>query len=213
MATFSKMKASVYSVLRDSEKTFVADAQVGEWLNEAYLDLCARLRNYRKEASGSLDSNGKVAKPVNYLELQFMAIKASGADRYQELTFVDDFVFNSYELNGVTPSAPIARVFDGYIETYPAQANALYKMRYAAKPTPLDKAGDQPVLPEELHVRMVNYARAHAKYQEGEGSEGDRYLMLYAEGLPSATIGVIGDRPGPLNITPEPQWWDINEPF
>lgn len=213
MSTFSKMKASVYSVLRDSEKTFVADAQVGEWLNEAYLDLCSRLRIYRKEQSGTLDSNGKVAKPANYLELQFMAIKPSNADRYSELTFVDDFVFNSYELNGVIPSTPIARVFDGHIETYPAQAGALYKMRYAAKPTPLDKAGDEPGIPEELHIRMVNYARAHAKYQEGEGGEGDRYYMLYTEGLPSATLGVIGERPGPLNITPEPQWWDVDGTF
>lgn len=213
MATFSKMKASVYSVLRDSEKTFVADAQVGEWLNEAYLDLCARLRIYRKEATGTLDGSGKVAKPANYLEMQFMAIKPTGEDRYGELVFVDDSVFNSYELSGSVPSLTIARVFDGSIETYPKKAGALYKMRYAAKPVPLDKAGDEPAIPEELHIRMVNYARAHAKYQEGEQSEGDRYFMLYSEGLPSATIGVIGERPGPLNITPEPQWWDTYESF
>jgi hypothetical protein len=213
MATFSKMKASVYAVLRDSEKTFVADAQVGEWLNEAYLDLCARLRINRKEATGTLDANGKVAKPANYLELQFIAVKPSGEDRYIELTFVDDDVFNSYELSGSVPGVPIARVFDGYIETYPKQASALYKMRYVAKPTVLDKAGDEPVIPEELHIRMVNYARAHAKYQEGEGSEGDRYYMMYSEGLPSATLGVIGERPGPLNITPVPSWWDVNEPL
>jgi hypothetical protein len=201
------MKARVYYVLRDSEKSFVSDTSVGDWLNEAYLDLVARLRLLEKEATGTTGAGGTLALPADFLELTSFDV-ADVNGNYYRARFSDNDVFDSWRLDEDEPEAQLARIFNGTIETYPVAASVGYVLRYVYKPTALSAGGDIPAIPEELHVRLVNYARAHAKYQEGELDEGDRYMAMYTEGLPGAPLTSHRLRPGPFDLVPQPGYFD-----
>ena len=207
MSTLQSLKRRVYAVLRDSEKSFVEDQEVEDLLNEAYLDLTARLRLLRKEATGTTTATGTITLPTDYIEMVWLSVLPTVTSEYQEhVEWADDRVFDSWRLPGDTPESLLARIFNGTIETYPVAASCAYTMRYVYKPTALDSAADEPSIPEELQVRMVNYARGHTKYKEGEIDEGDRYLALYEQGLPSSPMSSHRERPGPINMTPAPGW-------
>ena len=210
MSTLADLKRRVYSVLRDSEKSFVADQDVEDLLNEASLDLSARLRLLRKQVASTTSATGTVALPTDFIEpVWFSVLPDSTADAQEVVEFVDDAVFDSWRLGEGIPPRQLARVFGGVIETYPVVVSLAYTLRYVYTPAILDSAADLAAVPAELQVRLVNYARAHCKYKEGELEEGDRYLALYEAGLPGSPTSGRRERPGPFNLFPATGYWDV----
>lgn len=203
-----QMKKKVYDALRDSEKAFIEDSSVEDWLNEAYQDVASRLRLTRIETTGTTTASGTITLPTDYVEAVWLSIVPEGSTDQVVVEFVDDAVFDSWRLAGSTPHNQLARIFDGTIETYPVAASESYTLRYVYRPTVMDSAADTPDLPEELHMRLVHYARAHAKFIEGELEEGDRYMSMYESGLPMPNMAGYRERPGPFSLRPAPGWWD-----
>lgn len=208
MATFTEMKNSVFAVLRDSERAFVQEEEVGEWLNEAYLDIAARARITKKAATGTLSGTGTLTLPSDFIELTNFSVETDVTGVFFQPEFTSDDIFLSYKNAGVDPAYTLARIFNGTIETYPVCASKAYSLEYVYKPTALVNGTDTPTLPQELHVKMIHYARSHAKFKEGELEEGDRYMALYVENLPMMPSAGMRERPGPLDLVLEPGWYD-----
>ena len=182
LPTLSRLRSLVYAPLRDDERSFVEPWFVDAMLNEAYIDIVARLRLKPTEISASTSAGGLITVPADYIELIDLWI---GTD---PVGFVTDPNFQFFAVQQNSIDGIIARM-DGQstIETYPAQASKSYTLRYAARPTEMIADGDTPLsISRELCPRIVNYARAHAKWQEGMNDEGDRYMGLYEQGLPTS---------------------------
>lgn len=192
------LKRRVYAALRDSEKAFIDDQYVEDWLNDAYLDLCARLRKPEATATGTTDANGEITLPTDFIEPKRLFV---GGTR---ITWTDPDVYTSYSYPGADPGVTIYRIWDDTIETYPAQASTAYVLEYTAKPTIMEDNGDSPSdLPEELHIRLVYYAQAQAKYVEAEITEGNLLMAQYERGLsdlPRAGQRSVG---GPIALIPD----------
>lgn len=209
MPTLSQLKKRVYSVVRDSEKVFIEDSDVEDWINDAQLDLTARLQLNQQEVTGTTSAGGLVTLPTGYLTtIWFSVLEDSTAARQTIVEFVNDVVYDSWRLSPSTPANTLGRIFDGSIETYPVVVSQAYTLRYILAPTELNSSADIPDIPVELHLRLVNYARGQAKYAEGELSEGDRYMGMYEAGLPAPPTSVSRNIPGPLNLVPAPSIFD-----
>ena len=201
LPTLEEMRDRVFYVLRDSERAFTTATEIDYWLNEGYLDINARLRLNQKEATGTTDATtGTVTLPSDYLEHVDFWI----GDVHP--VFVDHDVFLSWEESGesLETAEAISRVWNGYIETYPLTTSEAYTLYYIGQPTQLTAAGHQPSsLTPELAVRVINYARAQAKWKEGEADEGDRYYSLYTEGLPGQPRLTHRKHPGRVDFIPD----------
>lgn len=209
MPTFTALEASVYAVLRDSSKTFVLSTEAKEWLNEAYLDIVARQSLLRKAATGTTNADGEITLPSDFIRVDSFWVATDNAETNEAPVVARDDIFLSHRNNTTTPDVTLYRIFNGTIETYPAAVSRSYVLEYVYKPTALSAGSDVPAIPEELHVKLVNYARAQAKWKEGEQTEGDRYMSLYLDGL-RRTAPVAADRenPGPIDFVPQPGYWD-----
>jgi hypothetical protein len=208
LATYTEMVASVRNTLRDSEAVFITDAMIGEWINEAYRDLCARLPLLRKDATGTTSSTGTITLPADFTQLLSLRIDDASGDTFVTPVWVTDDIFLSYRSPDVIPGATLYRIFEGLIETWPQQESLTYFIEYIYKPTDIS-GSTEPSIPEELHVKIINYARAHAKYVDGELNEGDRYMALYTENLPLAPSSMRRERPGPFDFVPAPSYWEV----
>lgn len=205
LPTLSQLRELVYVPLRDSERTFVEAWTVDALLNEAYLDLNARLRLYQKSATGTTSATGTVAYPTDLVEMIDFWI---GSVRPE---FMDDDSFKSFSVPATsTPygvggyATTIARVFNQTIETYPALTSTAYTLEYVARPTLMTADSDTPTqLTRELVPRIVSYARAYAKWQEGEQADGDRYWQIYEEGLPGRPRMKNRMRPQTMTLIPD----------
>ena len=206
LSTLSQLRSLVYAPLRDSERSFVESWFVDALLNEAYLDLNARLRLKRLEVTGTTTSLGKIAIPSDLIEVMDAWVGTT------PLVFHDDATFETYTAAGTTPYlstnsvAVLARVDItlANIETYPAAVSTAYTLHYVARPAVMVAEDDTPAyLSAELLPRIVNYARAHAKWQEGEEQEGQRYMAMYEQGLPGAPREMARRRPQSIMLIPE----------
>jgi hypothetical protein len=207
LATYTEMVASVRNTLRDSEAVFITDAMIGEWINEAYRDICARLPLLRKDATGTTSTTGRITLPSDFISIQTLRIDDDSGETFNTPVWVPDDIFLSYRNPDVIPGATLYRIFEGTIETWPQQEELEYFLEYTYKPADIS-GSTEPLIPEELHVRLINYARAHAKYVEGELQEGDRYMALYVENLPLASSSMRRERPGPFEMVPAPSYWE-----
>jgi len=189
----------VYAPLRDSERSFIEPWFVDALLNEAYLDINARLRIKQKVQSGTTSSTGTIPYPSDCIEEMALWIGTN------PVSWVDNDKFKSWaEPGSETPFVIIARVFNQTIETYPIQVSRAYEFEYVSRPTPMVAEGDcADILHRELQIRLVNYARAHCKWQEGEEAEGQRYMAMYEDGLPAAPRMQYNLRPGPITLIPD----------
>lgn len=195
------MQSRVYAVIRDSAKGFVLASEVQEWLNEGNLELAKRLRVLRKTTTGSTDGTAFIPVPADFLEALTLDIGGGKAE------FVRDPSFDARVSIGGTPSIRAARVFGNNIEVFPAPPGATaYTLRHLKTPAAMSADGNTSELPESLHVKVVNYARAHAKYKEGDFDAGDRYMAMYEQGLPPAGAEVLPRVPGqaPADTTSQP---------
>lgn len=199
MSDLAELKRKTYAVLRDSEKAFIEDQTVEDWINEAYLDLCARLRLPEVTTSGTTSGTGTIALPAGLVEIKRLWIDGGS------MTWVDSEVFTSYSVPGDLPPRSIYRIWDNTIETYPAEVSEDYQLEYIGKPTLMDSVADEPVeLPEELHLRLAFYAQGQAKMVEGELDEAAYYIGQYERGLPDLPRAAWRGVPGPLSLMPEP---------
>jgi len=206
LKNLGQLRELVYVPLRDNERSFVEPWFVDAMLNEALLDLNARLRIKRASASGTSDSDGVLTIPTDFVEVLDLWFD----DPAIQPEVTSDGVFNSYAKRGAsTPANYLARVFGATIETYPVIASADYTLEYVARPVLLDLDTDRPVdLSPEMTPRLVAYAQAKAKWQEGETEEGNQYMAMYEAGLPGAPRMTNYLRPAPLTFFPAPGPFD-----
>lgn len=206
LPSLAKLRQLVTGPLRDTNSEFFEDWFVNDMLNEAYVDLNARLRLNKKEASGSTTSAGKITIPSDLVEVENLFISSVPA------SFVDDDTFRSFEMAAVSPYglndeiAQLVRVnvAASVFETFPAANTLAYELEYVGRPTLMSLDTDTPsVLTRELIPRIVNYARAHCYWSDGRESEGARAMALYEQGLPGAPREAFRRRPFPMSLIPE----------
>ena len=200
LKNLGQLRELVYVPLRDNERSFVEPWFVDVMLNEALLDLNARLRIKRLSATGTSDADGVLTVPTDFVEV--LDLWFDNPAIQPELT--SDSVFNSYAKRGFSsPANYLARVFGATIETYPEIASADYTLEYVARPVLLDADTDRPTdLSPEMTPRLVAYAQAKAKWQEGETEEGNQYMAMYEAGLPGAPRMTNYLRPAPMTMFP-----------
>jgi hypothetical protein len=200
LKNLGQLRELVYVPLRDNERSFVEPWFVDAMLNEALLDLNARLRIKRLVATGTSDADGVLTVPTDFVE----ALDLWFDDPAINPEVTNDSVFNSYAKRGAsTPANYLARVFGATIETYPVIATADYTLEYVARPAPMDEDEDKPTdLIPEMTPRLVAYAQAKAKWQEGETEEGNQYMAMYEAGLPGAPRMTNYLRPAPMTMFP-----------
>lgn len=210
MSTFLELQTRVRYHLRDSAGNFVLTAAIKDWINEAQLDVAARLRPVTNKATGTTSAGNTLAVPADFLALRTLRLDTDGDGTVEDdVEIVDDDVFNDSVDEGVTLDHTIARVIDGNFEFYgtPTTGTA-YELVYYQKPTDLSADGDVSVLPLELHKKLGYYALYQSMMQVGEEGRADRWLALYEEGLPPLSVG-LRLWPGPLSVEPEKNQFDL----
>ena len=211
MATFGEMKDSVFAVLRDSERTFVTNEQVGIWLNEAFMEVVARGPIHRAYTSGTTAATGSITLPTDCVKITHFGVKDADATGWELPVFVSDNVFLSWESVGTEgvdePPDRLARVYEGVVETWPQAQSMSYEIEYIQRPVKMSDNGDTPDIPEEYHLNLVNYARGHAKMQEGELEEASVYFGMWLEGLPRKRSMWTIENPKTIDLVPAPSYW------
>lgn len=203
LPTLLQLRERVFSRLRDSERVFVTESEVDHYINEAYMDLNARLRLNRTSVDGTSSTTGTITYPSDLVEVEALWFDDT------PVQFVNDETFNSYALTGVEPFTYIARAVGSTISTYPALISLAYTLEYVARPTMLTVDADQPtVLTPELAMRLPWYAIAEAKWKESEPVEAERYMQQYVEGLPGRPRMAHRMRPAPVTLNVEPGPFD-----
>jgi hypothetical protein len=199
------IRQRVRDVVRDTPATAITDAMIDRWANEANLDIAARTLGLQ-DAVAATTSDNTVPLPADFLEPITLRL---GTD--DDVEFVDDEVWFTHSDGGTTLNHTIARVWKADIEVYPTPAaNTAYSLRYYKAPASLSAGGDVPAVAVEQHIRIVNYARAHAKLVLGEIREHDTYLGLYERGLPEPRGSRAKLNPGPLTVSLEPGPFDLD---
>lgn len=179
LKTRAELNADVFYALRDTEKAFISDTMVNLWLNQAYLDLCARLRIPEATATGTSSSVGVIPLPTDIVEPKNLIVDD------QRMTWVPHDTWLAYDVPDVTPTVPIFRIFGSNIQTLPTAVSEAYSLEYVKQPTEMTADGSFPSeLQPEMLKKLVMYARAEAKVIEGELEEADRYKAEYERGLP-----------------------------
>lgn len=195
-----EMRAMVRETVRDNTGHFIEDWELDTWINEAYYDVAARLRTYRKEitelTSGAAQfTSGRLAFPSDLVEVQSLRL---GSDT---VVWVADDVWNSYVDDAADVLGnSIGTVWLDEFELWPTpEDNASYTLRYAAYPAALAQQDDAPYLPRDMHPKLVNYARSMALMKDHNPYAGN-YLDMYERNLPEPPTGVIRTRPGPRSF-------------
>lgn len=204
LCTLDELLDNTFAVLRDTERSFVTEAEVTTWLNKAYLDLNARLRLKQTKLDGTTTSTGTIAFPSDFIEMISLWFGTV------PVTIVDDGVFESWSIPGSTPYVNLARAFNNNIETYPIQVSTAYTLRYVARPTLMVSLTDQPTsLTPELCDRLWRYAASLAKSREGEPQDAQTYMDEYLEGLPGRPRVAHRMRPAPVSLIPQPGPFEV----
>lgn len=197
------MIQAVYRHIQDSQRAFVKEEDVQGWLNQALIDVDARLRFTRSEATGVTDGTNLIDLADTATLVEPLSLRL-GTD---DVVFVSDDDWNDWADAGGSPPSTLGRVFNGMIELFPTPDNSTaYTFRYLAEPPALVNHSDSPTLPKHMHPKLVAFAAAEACYQDGNLALGDRKREEYLENLPSLPTGASKLIPGPLTVgwTPGP---------
>jgi hypothetical protein len=205
LKTLAQLRSLVYAPLRDTERSFVESWFVDSLLNEAYLDLNARLRLNQETDTGTTSATGTITYPSDLVEVTNLWV-TDDAGTAIHVFVVENEKFKSWaEPAASSPHLYIARLWNGVIETYPALESLDYELEFIGRPASMELDTDTPsVLDPEMQPRLVAYARAHAKWQEGEIQEGNQYMAQYEQGLPGSPRMTNKVRPASLTLIPEP---------
>lgn len=199
------MQNRVRTVVMDDLGHFITTDDIKQWLNEAQRDLAARTRLLQTRAVGVVGAGSKIALPSNLLSLHW--IKLDGATT--EVTLSDDAGYMSAFDSGADPGFTIARIYAGNYELFPDATGHGYTIEYQYDPPELVGVNDVSPLPEHMHVKMVNYARAHATWKDH--ADGSGYMALYEKGLPETSIGKPRIVPVPMTLAPAMGPFDDSE--
>lgn len=203
MTTFLDLQNRVYAHLRDSDHDFYDTDVVKGWLNDGYIELVVRLRLYRRREMTTAIASGAANFPDDCFKLEWVR---SGAE---DVEYVSDDVFYSWQDSGLTPSTSIyRRSIDGVvvnqIEIYPVPDDGTIDIAYLGYPDLMDSDDDVPQIPQEWHPRITYYALAQAYMQKDDQASSDRWLARYEAGLPP----MRGDMPAPFTMTIDPGPFD-----
>lgn len=200
----TSMTSRVRSTIRDTGAAYISDAEILEWLNEANLEIAARLRLLvEDDTEGDLtETDNYITLPANFLELIELRLGTDDVD------MVSDPVWFSWSDAGDTPERSLGRITQSRLYVYPTPSTWDYTIRYYRKPAALSAGADVPEIPERLHVSLVNYARAHALLAMGESSSAETYLLLFDDALPKRRGDDRIWPVAPKQIVPVPNIWD-----
>ncbi len=213
-ATFEALIGRARSFVRDATGSFIDDDDLGNWINEAYRDLAARLSILQRQEESNITGltpadRQTLALPVSSGNATYEILSLRLGD--VDVQFVADEVFNSWQDSAGTPPVTIARVFDGQIELYPIpEEGTEYTLRYAFVPAELVQQNDIHILPVQLERKLVEYAVAQAKYKDGDDPAGDRWFMRYEQDLPQVSRGRETLQPGPMSFTPAATYFELD---
>jgi hypothetical protein len=207
--TLLQMRTKVRDVLRDSAAVDadrdIQDPEIDGWLNEAFLEIAHRTRDFRKEATGTWGATYQLAFPADFLYPLELRV---GTD---DVEFVDDQIFWDTKDDAVELAHPIGRVFGINLEVYPTPASgAAYTLRYVARPATLSADGNTPDIRQRWQVNAVRYAQAQALIALRDFDLADRYQALFEKGLPPIRVNEQ-IMPGPLSWAPALGPWDADE--
>jgi hypothetical protein len=190
------MQNDVYAALRDSERAFIDVDDVKVFLNEGYVDLCARLQMPEVTVTGTTGSDGTITLPSNFVTMKRLII-----DETEMLWTMSDVFINHQTAD---TGSSLYRIWDDVIETWPLAEDLAYTMEYIKRPTEMSADGDTAAeLPQELHPRLVAYARATCKLIEGEYQDYQIWWDKYERGLPGPPRATYRRTPGPIAMIPE----------
>lgn len=199
--TLQQLRDEVFGSLRDSDRVFITDALVNTWLNEAYFDLCTRLRIPESSTTGTTSSSGTITLPSGFIEVKDLIIDGARP------AWVPSDTFLSYKVPGEsTPNdVTLYRIFNNTVETYPVANQKSYTLEYIDSPAAVTSDSSTfSALPAELHIRLVYFALHRAKLTEGELTEAAYYQQQYERGLPDMPRAAWRRFPGGITITPAP---------
>ena len=196
------MKDRVYAVLQDTNRLYITDDEVEAWLNDAQMELVARLGEINSvEASGTVAVED-LPIPAGLIEIKQLELDGAPCQA------VPSSEFEYWLDNAGSPPLTLFRVFGANIELYPAPTTSTaYRLRYTKEPTVLVNDGDTPEVPGHLHMKLVYWARAQARWKEGEAGLGDRDMAFFEDGLPSSAAGMARGRPGPISFRADLGTW------
>lgn len=180
-STLKQIRDRIYHGLGEFDRDVVDEEQVEGIVNDAYLDLCGRLRLNQSVVEDVTTEAGTVTVPPDFQDLVELRI---GALPLQEST---SDAFNSWKVSGGRPGVVLYRLVGSEIQTYPTDdtVNTKYELRYVATPRKLEDDSDLFVaLPLEFEPKLVSYSNAHLMWLVGNTQSGDRFMTSYLAGLP-----------------------------
>ena len=192
---------------RDDGGGFIDDTDYITWLNEAALDLGARLQLFEQETSTTTSGNS-LSLPTSP-ELVEMTSLLLGTTNY--VRFVSSEEWDANTNGSTTPTNTLARIFDEHIEFYPTPTTGTAaKLRYKMLPTRLVNGEDLVALPSHLERKMVEYAASRARYKDGDFDGGNNWNILYEKGLPADSTGREKFFTQPLSLQRSPNIFDAD---
>jgi len=107
------------------------------------------------------------------------------------------------DVAGVTPAG-----YNGAWQVASVPLTTTFTAHIGTSPSALSVAGtaektDVPEIAEELHYKIVAYARWQALLKFDETRQAEFYMAQYLEGLPSAPTARARTMPGPLALIPQ----------
>jgi hypothetical protein len=206
-STLTELRARARSFVPDRDGSFIADGDLDNYINEAYLDLADRLDGIELEFDGTTSgstitlppSGGTTIKRVSSLRID-----------EEDVAFVDDVTFNAYSADVSDPGFTIGRVFASTVELFPDPGSGTdYVLRCVVIPAVLT-ASDTHQLPVWIERKLVDFAAYRACMKADELYRGREFLSMYLEGLPEPSYGKDRSIPGPLTLVTPAGPFDID---
>lgn len=188
--TLMDLRTRVRTVLRDDSGSFVTDADIHRWLNDACLDLAWRERAIQKSVTDDT-ATGVITLPAGTLEVLDVEVAGQPVDLIEDAEEWRDWRFS-----GEDPPRTLGYIFEGKITLYPTPVGTpSYTVRYTAAPATLATDGAIPELPRPLVLRAVHYAMAQGLLKVGLVQEAGGYMQAYENGLaPGKELEEVGGK-------------------
>jgi hypothetical protein len=203
-ATFVQLITRARSFVRDEGASFIDDDDLGNWINEAYRDIAARLPVMQRTDTGTATGLINLPTTNGTFTVEILGLRFGSS----EVEFVNDAVFDSWA--GAAPPTMIARVWQNQIEVSPTPDLDDYELKIAFIPAELVQPGDVHVLPIQLERKLVEYAVSQAKLKDEDFASSDRWFIKYEQGLPQVSTSRSVQQPGPLSLGLEPSYFDLD---
>jgi hypothetical protein len=208
--TLGQLMDRVRKVLRDDDDEFIGNAEIAYWLNEGQMEIARRTDLLRVEFTTFFDANGRVTLPDDFLRLLDLRSSLANRDGSYDVALVDDSAFFTWKDSASTPSQVIARMFGGYIQTYPVQPNtAQLTIAYVKRPQDMSGLDDYPEIPADYQVQLLRYAQAQGKLKEREMDAYQAYMQQFLEALPPPAPPIERLLPMPMSMSFEPNAFDL----